>query len=136
MDILRELGKEQMDKEIPAFRAGDTVRVYVQITEIGATGPVKAARPGKKEKQTRIRPQMYEGVVIRRKGGGISSTFTVRKLSYGVGVERIFPVFSPRIERIEVIRHGKVRRAKLYFLRTRVGRAARLKELRMDKPKG
>jgi large subunit ribosomal protein L19 len=132
MDILRELGKEQMDKEIPNFRAGDTVRVYVQIADPNA--PAKVAKPGagKKEKQTRIRPQMYEGVVIRRKAGGISSTFTVRKMSYGVGVERVFPVFSPRLERIEVIRYGKVRRSKLYFLRDRVGRAARLKELRID----
>ncbi len=131
MDILRELGKEQMDREIPEFRAGDTVRVYVQIAD--PTGPAKAAKPGKKEKQTRVRPQMYEGVVIRRKAGGISSTFTVRKMSYGVGVERVFPVYSPRLERIEVIRQGRVRRSKLYFLRTRVGRAARLKEMRGDK---
>lgn len=131
MDILREIGKEQMEREIPKFRAGDTVRVYVQIADPNA--PAKVAKPGKKEKQTRVRPQMYEGVVIRRKAGGISSTFTVRKISYGVGVERVFPVFSPRLERIEVIRYGKVRRSKLYFLRNRVGRAARLKELRADK---
>ncbi len=131
MDILLELGKEQMQREIPKFRAGDTVRVYVQIADPNA--PPKVAKPGKKEKLTRIRPQMFEGVVIRRKSGGVSSTFTVRKISYGVGVERIFPVFSPRLERIEVVRYGKVRRAKLYFLRTRVGRAARLKELRTDK---
>ncbi len=130
MDILRELGKEQMDREIPNFRAGDTVRVYVQIADPNAS--TKAAKPGKKEKQTRVRPQMYEGVVIAKKAGGISSTFTVRKMSYGVGVERVFPVYSPRLERIEVIRQGKVRRSKLYFLRDRVGRAARLKELRNE----
>lgn len=131
MDILQELGREQMEREVPKFRAGDTVRVYVQIADPNAAP--KVAKPGKKEKLTRIRPQMFEGVVIRRKAGGVSSTFTVRKMSYGVGVERIFPVFSPRLERIEVVRYGKVRRAKLYFLRTRVGRAARLKELRSEK---
>jgi large subunit ribosomal protein L19 len=125
MDTMRELGKETMKKEIPAFRAGDTVKVYVRIVE-------KAL--GKKDKP-RVRPQMYEGVVIRRRNSGVSSTFTVRKISYGVGVERVFPVYSPRIEKIEVSRHGKVRRAKLYFLRTRRGKAARLKELRTDKPK-
>jgi len=123
MDILKEIGREAMEKkEVPDFRAGDTVRVFVRIVEKGL---------GKKEK-ARVRPQMFEGVVIRRRSAGVSSTFTVRKISYGVGVERIFPVYSPRIEGIEVVRRGKVRRAKLYYLRQRRGRAARLKEHRPD----
>jgi len=125
MDALRDLGTDVMKKEIPKFRAGDTVKVYVRIVE-------KAL--GKKDKP-RVRPQMYEGVVIRRRNAGVSSTVTVRKISYGVGVERVFPIYSPRIEKIEVSRRGKVRRAKLYFLRTRRGKAARLKELRADNPK-
>ncbi len=133
MDILRKLGSEQMNVEIPEFRPGDTVRVYVRIVE---EGPQKVSKAiGKaKDKPQRVRPQMYEGVVIRRRNAGISSTFTVRKISYGVGVERVFPVYSPRIEKIEVTRRGKVRRAKLYYLRDRVGKAARLKELRTEKP--
>lgn len=124
MDILDELGRKAMEgKEVPDFKAGDTVRVYVRIVEKGL---------GKKDK-ARVRPQMFEGVCIRRHNSGVSSTFTVRKISYGVGVERIFPVYSPRLESIEVVRKGKVRRSKLYYLRERRGRAARLKELRIDK---
>ena len=124
MDILKEIGREAMEKkEVPEFRAGDTVRVFVRIVEKGL---------GKKEK-ARVRPQMFEGVVLRRRSAGVSSTFTVRKISYGVGVERIFPIYSPRIEGIEVVRRGAVRRAKLYYLRQRRGRAARLKEARPDK---
>jgi large subunit ribosomal protein L19 len=119
MDILRELGKKQMEREVPEFRAGDTVKVSVRIVEESAKG-----------EKARVRPQIYEGVVIRRHNAGVSSTFTVRKISYGVGVERVFPVFSPRLEKIEVTRFGKVRRARLYYLRSRRGKAARLKELR------
>lgn len=122
MDIIRELGQEQMARELPEFRSGDTVRVYVQIVETGLSS---------KEKQ-RVRPQMYEGVVIARHNAGLSSTFTVRKISYGVGVERVFPVYSPRIEKIEVVRQGKVRRSRLYYLRGLRGKAARLKELRTE----
>jgi len=120
MDILRDIGKEATAREIPEFRAGDIVRVHVKIVEPG-------------QKKQRVRPQLYEGVVIRRRNAGISSTFTVRKISYGIGTERVFPLYSPRIEKIEVLRRGKVRRAKLYFLRSRRGKAARLKELRPDK---
>ncbi len=108
---LRELEKEQMRDNIPDFGPGDTVRVHVKVRE------------GEKE-----RIQVFEGVVIGRRGGGVRESFTVRKVSYSVGVERVFPVHSPGIDRIEVVRHGRVRRAKLYYLRTLRGKAARLEE--------
>ncbi|CAM3397350.1 MULTISPECIES: 50S ribosomal protein L19 [Brevibacillus] len=111
--VIRELEKEQLKQDIPAFRPGDTVRVHVKVIE------------GQRE-----RIQLFEGVVIRRRGTGISETFTARKISYGVGVERTFPVHTPKIDKIEIVRHGKVRRAKLYYLRDRVGKAARIKEIR------
>ncbi|GAB7388118.1 50S ribosomal protein L19 [Bacillaceae bacterium] len=110
-NLIRELEKEQMKNDIPEFRSGDTVRVYVKVIE------------GQRE-----RIQMFEGVVIKRRGSGLSETFTVRKVSYGVGVERTFLLHSPKIDRIEVVRRGKVRRAKLYYLRERTGKAARIKE--------
>lgn len=102
-----------LTREIPDFRPGDTVRVHVRVTEGG-----------------RERTQVFEGVVIRRRGGGLDETFTVRRVSYGVGVERIFPLRSPRIERIEVVRRGRVRRARLYYLRKLRGKAARIEERR------
>lgn len=108
---MSELEKEQIRQDVPDFGPGDTVRVHVRVRE------------GEKE-----RVQVFEGVVIGRKGGGIRETFTVRKVSYGVGVERVFPVHSPSIDRIDVVRHGRVRRAKLYFLRSLSGKAARLEE--------
>ncbi|MDQ0337527.1 large subunit ribosomal protein L19 [Caldalkalibacillus uzonensis] len=111
--VIRELEKEQLREDIPQFRAGDTVRVHVKVVE------------GQRE-----RIQVFEGVVIRRRGTGISETFTVRKISNGVGVERTFPLHSPKIETIEVVRRGKVRRAKLYYLRKLQGKAARIKEIR------
>ncbi|HHY59191.1 MAG TPA: 50S ribosomal protein L19 [Clostridia bacterium] len=111
MDIVQAIGREQMRKDIPDFKPGDTVSVHVKVVE------------GNRE-----RIQVFEGTVIRRKGSGIQETFTVRRMSYGVGVERTFPVHSPRIEKIEVKRRGKVRRAKLYYLRERVGKAARIQE--------
>jgi len=123
MDAIKELGKEVTSKAIPEFRPGDTVQVYVRIVEEAI---------GKKEKP-RVRPQLYEGVVIRVHKAGASSTFTVRKNSYSVGVERTFPLYSPRIEKIEVVRQGKVRRARLFYLRGKVGKAARIEELRTDK---
>jgi large subunit ribosomal protein L19 len=110
MDI-RELEKEQLRADLPDFGPGDTVRVHVKVRE------------GEKE-----RIQVFEGVVLGRRGGGIRETFTVRKVSYGVGVERVFPVHSPGIDHIDVMRHGKVRRAKLYYLRNLRGKAARLEE--------
>ncbi|HET6872342.1 MAG TPA: 50S ribosomal protein L19 [Sporolactobacillaceae bacterium] len=109
-ELLNAIAKEQLKTNLPDFRPGDTVRVHVKVVE------------GQRE-----RIQMYEGVVIKRHGGGISETFTVRKISYGVGVERTFPVHTPKIEKIEVIRRGKVRRAKLYYLRNLRGKAARIK---------
>jgi large subunit ribosomal protein L19 len=112
-NIITEITKEQLRTDLPEFRPGDTVRVHVKVVE-----------------GTRERIQMYEGVVIKRRGGGVSSTFTVRKISYGVGVERTFPVHTPKIAQLEVLRRGKVRRAKLYYLRDLRGKAARIKEMR------
>lgn len=111
MDLLKSVEAEQLRQDIPVFRPGDTVRVHVKVVE-GA----------------RERIQVFEGYVIKRRGSGISETFTVRRVSYGVGVERCFPLHSPRIDKIEVVRKGKVRRAKLYYLRQRSGKAARIKE--------
>ena len=112
-NIITEITKEQLRTDLPDFRPGDTVRVHVKVVE-----------------GTRERIQMYEGVVIKRRGGGISSTFAVRKISYGVGVERTFPTHTPKIANLEVLRRGKVRRAKLYYLRELRGKAARIKEIR------
>ncbi len=111
MDIISALEKEQIKSDIPNFLPGDTVRVHVKVRE------------GNRE-----RIQVFEGIVIRRSGGGLRETFTVRRISYGVGVERIFPVHSPIIDRIEIMRRGRVRRAKLYYLRSLRGKAARIKE--------
>ncbi len=108
---LHQLEKEQLRSNIPDFGPGDTVRVHVKVRE------------GEKE-----RIQVFEGVVIGRRGGGLRETFTVRKISYSIGVERVFPVHSPSIDRIDVVRHGKVRRAKLYYLRALKGKAARIEE--------
>ncbi len=112
-ELINEITKEQLRTDRPDFRPGDTVKVHVKVVE-----------------GTRERIQLFEGVVIKRQNGGISATFTVRKISYGVGVERTFPVHSPRVDKIEVSRRGKVRRAKLYYLRELRGKAARIKELR------
>ena len=111
MDQIRAFTNEQLKQEVPQFNVGDTVRVYNKIVE-----------------GTRERIQLFEGTVIAKKNGGISETFTVRRVSYGVGVEKTFPLHSPRVEKVEVIRTGKVRRAKLYYLRDRVGKAAKVKE--------
>lgn len=112
-DIIRQIEAEQIRKDIPNFAPGDTVRVHVKVVE------------GNRE-----RIQAFEGIVIKRKGGGLSETFTVRRVSYGVAVERTFPIHSPRLDRIEVVRRGRVRRAKLYYLRDLVGKAARIKDRR------
>ena len=111
MDIIRELENEQLKSEVTPFNVGDTIRVYAKVVE-----------------GTRERLLMFEGVVIKRQGGGIRETFTVRRIASGVGVERTWPVHSPRIDRIEVVRRGVVRRAKLFYLRDRVGKAAKVKE--------
>ncbi|TLS37345.1 50S ribosomal protein L19 [Pseudalkalibacillus caeni] len=111
--LIEDITKEQLKSDLPSFRPGDTVKVHVKVVE-----------------GTRERIQVFEGVVIKRRGGGISETFTVRKISYGVGVERTFPVHSPKVAKLEVVRHGRVRRAKLYYLRNLRGKAARIKEIR------
>jgi large subunit ribosomal protein L19 len=113
MNKLDQLESAYVRDHIPDFKAGDTVRVHVRVVEGG-----------------RERVQIFEGVVIARKGGGVNDTTTVRKMSFGVGVERVFPVHAPIVQRIEVVRKGDVRRAKLYYLRDRVGKAARIKEQR------
>lgn len=111
--LIREISLQQLRQDLPRFRPGDTVRVHVKVKE-GA----------------RERVQMFEGVVIKRRGTAVSATFTVRKISYGVGVERTFPLHTPKIDKLEVVKRGKVRRAKLYYLRKLRGKAARIKEIR------
>ena len=115
MNILDKIGQEQCKSEVTEFGIGDTVKVHVKIVE-----------------GTTERVQIFSGTVIARKGTGIQETFTVRRVSYGQGVERIFPLNSPRIENIEVIRRGKVRRSKLYYLRDKIGKAAKVKERRFN----
>ncbi len=116
MDIIKAIEAKQMKENAENFSVGDTIKVYFKIVE-GATERI----------------QVFEGIVIAKNNSGIRKTMTVRKISYGVGVERIFPIHSPRIEKVEVVRYGKVRRAKLYYLRSRVGKAAKVKELIVKK---
>ncbi|NLK97053.1 MAG: 50S ribosomal protein L19 [Epulopiscium sp.] len=111
-EIIRAIENEQLKSDITPFNVGDTIRVYAKVKE------------GNRE-----RLQMFEGIVMKRQHGGIRETFTVRKISYGVGVERTWPLHSPNIDKIEVVRRGKVRRARLNYLRSRVGKAAKVKEL-------
>jgi len=111
MDVMKMIAQKEMTTTPPEFRVGDSVKVHVKVTE------------GEKD-----RIQVFQGMVIARKGGGVHSTFTVRKISDGVGVERVFPVYSPILSKIEVVRRGRVRRAKLYYLRERKGKAARIEE--------
>lgn len=111
--IIEAIEKEYMKAEVPAFNVGDVVKVYVKVVE------------GNRE-----RLQAFEGTVIAKKNGGVRETFTVRRVSFGVGIERIFPLHSPRIDKIEVVRRGRVRRAKLYYLRNLSGKAAKIKEVR------
>ncbi|MFP6777478.1 MAG: 50S ribosomal protein L19 [Alphaproteobacteria bacterium] len=122
MNIIEQLNQEQVeklstDREIPVFAPGDTVRIHLKVLE-----------------GTRERIQMFEGVCIARKNRGLNSSFTVRKISHGEGVERVFPLHSPRISKIEVAKRGAVRRAKLYYLRGRRGKSARIREKRDDRP--
>jgi len=125
--ILDEISKSQRKDDITDFCVGDTVKVHVKIVEKTAA---KKGKMGQKKGKTEVkeRVQVFKGIVIRRKGGGISETFTVRKVSYGEGVERIFPLHSPNVIKIEVARQGAVRRAKLYYLRERIGKSAKVKE--------
>ena len=111
MDLIHEIGKEQLRTDLPEFRVGDTIKVHYRIKE------------GSKE-----RIQIFQGIVIQKRGAQISKTFTVRKISNGIGVERIFPFHSPNIQKIDVVRFGRVRRAKLFYLRRAKGKAARVKE--------
>ena len=111
MEKIQAFVNEQLKTEIPQFGIGDGVKVYIRITE------------GEK-----TRTQLFEGTVIAKKGSGISSTFTVRRVAYGCGVERVFPVHSPNVAKVELVRNGKVRRSKLYYLRDRVGKSAKVKE--------
>ncbi len=110
MDALKLIAQDSLKKEVPSFEVGDSVRVHVKIKE------------GDRE-----RIQVFEGTVIAKKHGGVAETFTVRRLSHGCGVERVFPLHSPNVEKVEIIRQGRVRRAKLYYLRDRVGKAAKVK---------
>ena len=112
MDLIKAFTNEQLKTEVPEVNIGDTVRIHNKIKE-----------------GTRERIQMFEGVVISKKNGGISETFTVRRIAYGVGVEKTFPIHSPNVVKVDIIRSGKVRRAKLYYLRDRVGKSAKIKEL-------
>ena len=111
MNLIEKLDQQNMKAELPEMNVGDTVRVHVKIKE-----------------GSRERIQVFEGTIIAKKHGGINETFTVRRISYGVGVEKVFPLYSPVIEKVETVRKGKVRRAKLYYLRDRVGKAAKVKE--------
>ena len=111
MDLIKELNKERLEAEVTPVKVGDTVRVHVKVKE-----------------GSRERIQVFKGTVIAKKHGGITETITVRRISYGVGVEKVFPVHSPSIDKIEVVRNGAVRRAKLYYLRGRVGKGAKVKE--------
>ena len=111
MDLLKAFTQKQLKAEPPVAEVGDTVRVHIKVKE-----------------GSRERIQVFEGTVIAKKHGGIEETITVRRISYGVGVEKVFPIHAPSLEKIELVRHGKVRRAKLYYLRSRVGKAAKLKE--------
>lgn len=115
MSLIQAVEEQHLRKDLPPFKPGDTVKVQVKVVE------------GDKE-----RLQAFEGICIRRRGTGLSATFTVRKVTYGVGVERTFPMHSPSIDRIEVLRHGQVRRAKLYYLRKLRGKAARIRERRAE----
>ncbi len=116
MNIIKTLEKEQLKDELTNFNTGDTVKVHFKIKE-----------------GTRERIQIFEGAVLKRQGEGIKETFTVRRVSYGVGVERTFPVHSPKVEKIEITRKGQVRRARLFYLRDRTGKAAKVKEKKFNK---
>lgn len=112
-EIIRGIEREYLKKDLPNIKVGDTVKLYVKVVE-----------------DQKERTQPFEGIVIRRKGGGIGETFTVRKISQGIAIERVFPIHSPRLVKIEILKRAKVRRAKLYYLRDKIGKKAKLKELR------
>jgi len=131
MNLIQTLEQEQMQavrggRKLPPFRAGDTLKVNVKVVDVSFDEKTKQTK-------TRERLQAFEGVCIARQGAGLNESFTVRKISYGEGVERVFPIFSPLVESVEVIRHGKVRRAKLYYLRGRRGKSARIAERQVSR---
>jgi len=126
MNLIQTLEREQMDasrggRKLPVFRPGDTLKVNVKVVDVSYDEKAK-------QQKTRERLQAFEGVCIARQGAGLNESFTVRKISYGEGVERVFPIYSPLVDSVEVVRHGRVRRAKLYYLRGLRGKAARIKE--------
>jgi large subunit ribosomal protein L19 len=126
MNLIQTLEREQMEasrggRKLPVFRPGDTLKVNVKVVDVSFDEKTK-------QPKTRERLQAFEGVCIARSGAGLNESFTVRKISYGEGVERVFPIYSPLVDSVEVIRHGKVRRAKLYYLRGRRGKSARIAE--------
>jgi len=126
MNLIQTLEQEQMEtvrggRKLPVFRPGDTLKVNVKVVDVSFDEKTK-------QQKTRERLQAFEGVCIARAGAGLNESFTVRKISYGEGVERVFPIFSPLVDSVEVVRHGKVRRAKLYYLRGRRGKSARIAE--------
>src|ERR1700687_3275811 len=126
MNLIQTLEREQMDasrggRKLPVFRPGDTLKINVKVVDVSYDEKSK-------QQKTRERLQAFEGVCIARSGAGLNESFTVRKISYGEGVERVFPIYSPLVDSVEVIRHGKVRRAKLYYLRGRAGRCHRITE--------
>jgi large subunit ribosomal protein L19 len=126
MNLIQTLEREQMNtvrggRKLPVFRPGDTLKVNVKVVDVSFDEKTK-------QQKTRERLQAFEGVCIARSGAGLNESFTVRKISYGEGVERVFPIYSPLVDSVEVIRHGKVRRAKLYYLRGRRGKSARIAE--------
>jgi len=123
---IRDLEATFMKKDVPDFKSGDTVRVHVKVVDVKED-------PKTKQLVERVRIQPFEGVVIRRRGSGMRETFTVRKVTQGVGIERTFPLHSPLIERIEVLRRGRVRRSRIYYLRERKGKSARIQEKRKTK---
>jgi large subunit ribosomal protein L19 len=131
MNLIQTLEQEQMEavrggRKLPAFRPGDTLKVNVKVVDVSFDEKTK-------QQKTRERLQAFEGVCIGRAGAGLNESFTVRKISYGEGVERVFPVFSPLVDSVEVVRHGKVRRAKLYYLRGRRGKSARIAERQLGR---
>jgi large subunit ribosomal protein L19 len=133
LSIIQQIERDQIravtaQRMVPEFSPGDTVRVMVKVVEVADADPKDKKRAKTAEPKTTVRLQAYEGVVVARSGSGLNESFTVRKISYGEGVERVFPVYSPYIAGIEVLRRGKVRRAKLYYLRGRRGKAARIFE--------
>jgi large subunit ribosomal protein L19 len=123
MNIVENVGKKYLKSKLPEFKPGDTVQVHVRVKETE-----KASAKKKEAEKEKERIQVFEGVVIGMRGRGIQSSFVVRKISFGIGVERIFPFHSPSVEKIKVVKRGNVRRAKLYYLRERTGKAAKIKE--------